>query len=505
MTQALIQEFNEVLNEIQNRLKVKKLNALHDIENLNKIFSRLNPQEKESINEKLEINDTPINGTIKLPKISFKLSLTISGGTLNCDKIFENIEGSYSIKLMNIKPSLDQGNKLILDNLKGLNTIDLISNVFDILCISNIEADELSINDKSTLTFKITNSTIKTIEIDTGAPFTPPHQKNFIGEQLNINKLNFIDKTYTSLKLLNISGIPKHTTKRILGIPISFTSKTYAEGITVPSLSKGRFKNVKADIFTLNNVGDKAKFDESNIKNIYLMKRIREIFFIKGSLRNVYFSSSIERFLVFEKTNFQKAPLLPSKGVLDNTEHINFSGCSFNEFSKTATGIYRLNKEFFEKRKNEAEKTRFTSLELRSRGAGLKWSVSDFFEKIASIIYYQLNGSGFSLGRPLLWLGGLTFVAFILYWCGDLTTINENFKNYQYKDWILDIKNRGNCGQSLYYSILNSLGPLRLIPMTQVVVAKHWWVQTISFVHGFLSTVLWYLFLMGIKKRFKQN
>jgi hypothetical protein len=214
--------------------------------------------------------------------------------------------------------------------------------------------------------------------------------------------------------------------------------------------------------------------------------------------------STFQSSTYFRNTRFENAPIF-----FDTTFHADtsFEGSRFMDFTDSAEGHYRTIKAKMGGLSNEIEESRFASLEMRARWTHLSFSKKDWLEKSLGAAYIALNDFGFSIGKPLIWLF-LQFSLFAdLYIFGGGTIFNPAITNNALinNTWAADIYGWDKTSQAFYLSFINTLGPLRLAIKPDLIKTTAWYLQLGTFIQGIFSSILLYLFVAGIRKRFKQH
>lgn len=201
----------------------------------------------------------------------------------------------------------------------------------------------------------------------------------------------------------------------------------------------------------------------------------------------------------FKSTKFETAPLFDHCEMFFDTS---FKTSYFLDKSSKSEGAYRQLKHKMSLINNDVESGRFASYEIRARMKGL--GISDWFELLMSFIYYLINRCGNSLLQPFIWILvlGIGFSYIYREPNSILFSIPKEMGqpgatwHFLLKEW--DYIHKANT-----YSAINSTGPLRLLFPSGVFIPTTPQIYFWSFIHVTLSSILWFFFLAGIRKRFK--
>lgn len=251
---------------------------------------------------------------------------------------------------------------------------------------------------------------------------------------------------------------------------------------------------------------------------------------IRGSFNNdTYFDKStfncsdfngaqFTNYVSFKFCNFTKAPdFLGAKF----TNHVSFYGAEFSDVTSTESeGRYRLLKDKMREVSNDADEILFSSYELESRHKDFK--KSDRWQYFFSFLYWILNNYGRSLMRPvvsilIIWVFfAVVFFKFensfyvddklglpnipILH---ELKISDNSAKAIEHHSWVTDTKFDSRPVQSMKFSAINMLGPLRLISFFEGFKVTTFAYMMLTWIQSVLATILWYLFIVGIKRRFR--
>lgn len=127
-------------------------------------------------------------------------------------------------------------------------------------------------------------------------------------------------------------------------------------------------------------------------------------------------------------------------------------------------------------------------------------SIDAFIEIVFSFFYLILNNRGASSLLPLLWILIITFF-FAYYYQSNIQTNPQTVDNLY--GWKTDIPYWNEFKQALLYSSQNTLWPLRLFENGALFIPKTLCTKLVAVGHSVVSTILFYLLILGIKNTFK--
>ena len=214
-----------------------------------------------------------------------------------------------------------------------------------------------------------------------------------------------------------------------------------------------------------------------------------------STIRSIEFSTSglISNKAFFNNTRF-KCPIIftncaPEKSLPQNTV---FQNTEFDT-NPDHIGEFRILKDIMSIHKNEHAEISFAAYEMESRHKGINqghlknWYRIDYFaEAFVSTISFRFNRFGKSYLQPIKWLT-ITYILFSIVYCGIQLPYN-----------LLELTT------TLTASFHVTLIPISLINKnfaTDTAILNYW----VKAIHVSFSSVLWYLLIVGIKKRFRQH
>lgn len=219
-------------------------------------------------------------------------------------------------------------------------------------------------------------------------------------------------------------------------------------------------------------------------------------------------NSNFKNSLSFEYSVFKRPPLFFGAQLHPDSD---FTNCKFNDLhSATSWRAYRTLKHFMIDHESDHEAALFHALELEARKntvlpKGLFQIIRspDGIERVASTLLDWVSSYGRDLRLPLGWLLVTGLYAYILY------TLNIG---YVFSDANLCqaqststgwIKDACNANINMLYSIRNGLGPFGLLLSSDKIIPANLVVKYLGFGHFVLSSIIWFIWLLQIRSRFK--
>ena len=257
------------------------------------------------------------------------------------------------------------------------------------------------------------------------------------------------------------------------------------------SFKGSRFNN--SVLFTETTFKEFASFEEVIFNRYISFEEVifnRYISFEKAIFND---SASFEGAEFFVAPEFHNAQLHPS---------IYFKNCKFRDTSsKRAQSAYRTLKQFMMKNESDHEAQMFHALELESRyNTELSLFSSNGVETISSFCLKQLTDYGKNLWLPLFWL--------IVFWAsfcclyiafGGL----DCFSTVSIQGWIKSVCG-GEYTEEYFYAFKNTFGPFGLLLSdSRLIIPNSVTVKILGFVHILLSSVIWFIWILQIRRRFK--
>lgn len=240
------------------------------------------------------------------------------------------------------------------------------------------------------------------------------------------------------------------------------------------------------------------------------------------------FDNSIFQDAVFTNTNFKSFLSARNSVFLSAPNFLNtvfphstsFSGSVFKDIkSKEAEGNYRILKEYMKKIHNEPDEILFSSYELESRRKDLL--KNDKIEYIFSWLYFICNRYGRSIIQPMICMVAIWVLFALIFYTTDsffieTKVIHQEFSTQKLsednnqktflitkKTWQENASIQSKRSQAIIFSSINMLGPLRLVSFFEGFKLTSFRYVLLTWSQSILATILWYLFMTGIKRRFK--
>ncbi|WP_413942712.1 hypothetical protein [Bdellovibrio sp. HCB-162] len=225
------------------------------------------------------------------------------------------------------------------------------------------------------------------------------------------------------------------------------------------------------------------------------------------------------RYASFKFSEFYLAPNFSNVGFTHSTT---FHGAKFLDTkSKESEGRYRNLKEMMSKISNDSDEVLFSSYEIESRRKDL-WK-ADKFEWFFSLLYSGANSYGRSVSKPFFWMFVVWLFFVVVFFFTDAVFVDtkksDNVAITQLdKDiiesgvaqriepeisWTIRAATETKCYKAAVFSGINMLGPLRLVSFFEGFKVTAFRYVLVTWFQSILATILWYLFIVGIKRRFR--
>lgn len=240
---------------------------------------------------------------------------------------------------------------------------------------------------------------------------------------------------------------------------------------------------------------------------------IEDCEFQKSSFRESQFGS----YTSFKRSSFKVAPNFAQAKFLHATT---FRGCKFFDItSKNSEGRYRNLKDLMRQIANDSDEMIFSSYELESRQKDL-WK-EDPFEYAIGITYYLINSYGRSIFLPLRAMLVIWLIYAWIFWYFESFYIETTAHRAQIAhaeiklpeqsssqsppevSWTVHAANENRIVRASIFSGINMLGPLRLVSFFEAFKLTKFRYVLLTWSQSIVATVLWYLFIVGIKRRFR--
>jgi uncharacterized protein YjbI with pentapeptide repeats len=208
---------------------------------------------------------------------------------------------------------------------------------------------------------------------------------------------------------------------------------------------------------------------------------------------------------------FNKSPEF--HGAILNSD-TSFLNCKFMGMeSDGAERDYAVLKQHMRGISADMEAEMFQGLETQSRirrykRDGLIFKEGNLIEYSAATFMQGFNNFGQNLVRPLYWIFGFIFLlAFfnfgLLHFDINMLAIDQEKIPAWINDPLLGYWGLENLQYALIYSVRHGLGPLGLFFDTNGIQAANGFSKTLAFLQLFLSSLMLYLYVMQIRRRFR--
>lgn len=223
--------------------------------------------------------------------------------------------------------------------------------------------------------------------------------------------------------------------------------------------------------------------------------KVNDVEFIDVIASNVEFRKTCR----FTNCHFKKVPIFFGADFLH--KDVTFFNSSYEDVSsEDALAGYRELKFKMAGISNDIEEHVFSGLEINSRRKRLG---PKHFEWWMSWLYKGINNYGRNLWLPFLWIGICFFVGLVFYYlAGNIFELNPRYKELAFYKYL---KGSNEIIQVFYVSFINCLGPLRYLISPQFVVASNTCGHIAFFTQNLITSILWFFFVLGIRRRFKTH
>ena len=390
---------------------------------------------------------------------------------------FENLE-KISLEQQNYNSSSEPS--IILKNL-NVDSLLLkeVRNIFSII-ISDIQL-------RSPESFFLEDIKGTALKIET---ISDPHGGI---QTVMLEKIVFLALTVSSVNILKIGHSCPNNQSEVHRLDID-NVKT----VRLSHLKFGEFAMKNTEDVYLEKVTTTEKERTSSIMNCEKFKAIECIFYdlLLSGISNDETNPgnySMSR-LSFQNNTFNKNIDLLDLSIPKN---ISLLGNKFKYFGRGSTIYYRDLKQKFLSIGNNNHASHFQGLEMKAIFMNAKLFSED---KILGFFSWVFNDFGMSLFRPLgILLISLAVFMFLYSLWGSPFVISLKGA----EGWPTEIKDWNICGKSLLFSIYNTLGPFGFF-LNKYLLPSNLFVEIFSFTQKVVSSVLIYLFIVGLKKRFRQ-
>lgn len=381
-----------------------------------------------------------------------------------------------------------------LENLTITKTVFTENIIKSQISFPNLFFDSITFNKK----FELTGCNLKDTKLQSLTCHGIPSMKILNG---NINGLFEIDKfigekiylrgTFGETKITNVL----HKSLQIEATDSVFNSKLeiFDCDFNTLNLSRSNTTDGLKSLYLKN-----SKVEQLEMVNLKITGRTAIHACTIGDF-NANYAQFLEQ-TSYDDTTFLKAPHFFETKLFPDT---NFRGSKFKDVDASAEGRFRKLKHHMKSIENDRDEAVFSSLELHSRTKGLKWT-THFEEKMIGYAYLLANQFGRSIILPGVWL-------FLLFMTGTYIYSQPNSISFSppplshpfFDSWYFDVHKMSPLLQATLFSFFNSLGPVRLLTGLNIFIPKSFEIVAFSWFQLVLSSILWYLFIVGIRRRFR--
>ncbi|WP_374029686.1 hypothetical protein [Bdellovibrio bacteriovorus] len=308
---------------------------------------------------------------------------------------------------------------------------------------------------------------------------------NFIGDNIYLRaRFGEAKILNTNHKALQIQATDAVFSSELEISDSDFKALTLSREGTTDGLSSLHLKSVKLERLTMTNlkISGRTRVHSCTIGDF-----------------NANYAQFLEQ-TSFDDTKFLKAPHFFESKLFPDT---NFRGSDFKGVDAAAEGRFRKLKHHMKTIENDRDEAVFSSLELHSRTKGLKWT-NHFEEKVLGYAYLMANKFGRSIILPGVWLLLLFALGTVVYLQPNAISFSPpSLSHPLFDSWYFDVQSMCPGLQAALFSFFNSLGPVRLLTGLNIFIPGSFEIVAFSWFQLVLSSILWYLFIVGIRRRFR--
>lgn len=472
-------EFKQPILNLDTHLDIHTLHIKGKAEGLNEI--RISPSKGNIKN--IEIDFTRSEATPNL-----FISSVITNIYLRSGLQITNIERAI---LGNIASVFQYPESLCIKNSSFINSFSTTISSREIFIEDCFLNDNISLTRGNTETIEITNLLTEKKEAQPCLYFS----------DISIERLLKIEKTIgIDVKFDRITS-PALKIGHLENSALSFLSYNF---VTKTELSKSSLTTLKitGNIQAVNNSTD-LKIANCSIGSMEIVRTETAKLSILDSRIGSFDASntSFRNSTYFKDCVFETAPLFYHAELYPD---VDFSTCTFSNTGAESEGPYRKLKHLMQGIENDRDATLFSGLELQSHMSGLVFCDHPF-KKLLGSIYLITNNYGRSLTRPFYSLGIIFILGIIAFFFSDLAYTPPTLSHPYFDTWYHDVSKFSEFWYPIIYSFFNSLGPLRLITDLNIFTPVTWWGATTAWIQILLSSFLWYLIIIGIRRYFRST
>ncbi|MEK6774966.1 MAG: hypothetical protein AABY64_13575 [Bdellovibrionota bacterium] len=237
--------------------------------------------------------------------------------------------------------------------------------------------------------------------------------------------------------------------------------------------------------------------DDCKLTNFnFTGSRAGDIIVNSSIITNLEFRDIVIADTDFTNITFKNSPNF-MKSKLEKT--VTFFNCEFEEFSKESAIKYRDLKKHMQENHDDGTALVFGALELKSIDAFTRFTDQPA-DWISNKVYKSINDFGLRVYRPL-------FLLVLLFLLMDII-----FAEFAERGWIYISLSESLNGhkysfveQAFLLALTSALSPFRLLGKIDIVNPTHLYGQLLYWGLSVLSSILWFFFFLGIRKKYKIN
>lgn len=218
---------------------------------------------------------------------------------------------------------------------------------------------------------------------------------------------------------------------------------------------------------------------------------------------NISFSNCNFHTISFRYCSFYSAPKFFESRFNENTSFIE---CKYlDTASVEALGGWRVLTQKMQELGADREAAVFHSLELETYynamlPSGLRILISnEGITSICAMLLAQINNFGRNLWLPLFQLFLIGFYFYLIYGLAGSIVCEGT----DHIGWVKQVCAADDTYQRVFYSFKNSFGPIGFVINNEKVISETVWSKIFSFAHSLITSVIWFLWILQIRTRFK--
>lgn len=234
-------------------------------------------------------------------------------------------------------------------------------------------------------------------------------------------------------------------------------------------------------------------FSKLNINKLKINGELYNVYFRECSFKDEVIAEYSQR--PYKKVYFEKCEFYAAPDFLEASfsKAVGLDGNRFNKLDRHSMRCYQDLKHKFSENHDDAGVATFGAMELKCKHT---FSEANLIERVCSNGYKFISDFGLDPFRPGLFLF-IQFISSIFIFMTITSTLGLfAAKN---KDLILNTE----LLQSLYLSLVTTLGPFRILGDFNLLEVVTPMPQIVMFLLSALSSLLWFMLILAIRRRFK--